>query len=200
MFEFSVEEYLRGLSPICTYCGETCIEDVHVIKLADGKVSHGKCYSKVVGTFEDLKRKMESHCSECRKPFVQGDEAINLGLGQVFHAACYDIWLERNEKRLAPLRVGWHDVAVRLPGEERLSRDEIAWRRHSKLIRKRRRKPPRREPPQQRNARWKAGDPFVQRWGYRGRGRQGQPQNVLPMRKARRLQKSRRAWGGRGCP
>lgn len=165
------DDYLEGLSPICCECGESCSGCDGVIKLDEGQVAHFECHKQVVGTFEDYIRDASMRCIECGE-FCDGCENVkDVALGMVMHELCYEKVLQRIEQNgdLLPETT----VSVRLPGEGQLSARQIAIRRHRELFGKRPSKHRKRRPPQSRNHAAKAADRFVQRRGFRGRGRRG---------------------------
>ena len=129
-------DYLEGLSPICCECNESCWGCDGVIKLNEGKVAHYDCYKKLLGTFEDFIRHGRMRCSECRHYCDASEDVKEIGVDQVMHGVCYEKVLLRIEQKTEPLPK--ISVAVRLPGEEMLSRLKIAERRHKSLHRKRR--------------------------------------------------------------
>lgn len=166
------DDYLDGLSSICCECGESCWGCDGVIKLNDGKVAHFDCYKQVLGTFEDYIRSASMRCIECGE-FCDGCEEVkDVALGMVMHEMCYEKVLQRIEQNADHLP--GDDVPVRLPSEGQLSGRQIAVRRHRELFGKHRSRHRQRRPPQSRSHASKAADRFVQRWGFRGRGRRGQ--------------------------
>jgi hypothetical protein len=126
------DDFLEGLSPICCECGKSCWGCDGVIKLNEGKVAHFECYKKILGTFEDFIVNASMRCTECGDLCDACEDVKEVGVGMIMHGVCYEEVLRRSQQNTEP--VPETAVAVRLQGEEKLSRRAISMRRHKELF------------------------------------------------------------------
>jgi hypothetical protein len=97
----------------------------------------------VENSFEESRRRWTTTCLYCRESCECSEDVKELAMGHVAHRHCYDQWQKGVDKQLLPIGVTYRAVlpVVRLPGEEKLSTDQVSRRRHT-ILRKRMRKKP----------------------------------------------------------
>ncbi len=90
-------------------------------------------------TWEETVLRWLTTCCGCGESCEGNDDVKEIGVGHVMHCACYERCLivmedltksAESSKKVA-------SVPIRLTGEEGLTREQIADRRHRKLMRKR---------------------------------------------------------------
>lgn len=139
-----LDDYLRDWpTTTCAECGESCLGCEGVIKLGEKRdnldtrrVVHSECYKKWMPTFEEFKQGMAMTCSLCRQPCDGSENVKQVALGHVMHGECYRRWLvEQDTDQLwRRMRSGADLPTVVLPGEEGMSREQIARRRNATLF------------------------------------------------------------------
>ena len=89
-------------------------------------------------SFEESVRRWSTTCLMCGESCDGAENPVQLALGHVMHRECYDWWLETQDESSpisAVLRVLLPVVQL-LPGEEGMTREQIAQRRHDLLYAK----------------------------------------------------------------
>lgn len=139
-----LDDYLRGWpTTTCAECGESCIGCEGVIKLGElregldtRKVVHGACYKKRMLGFQAFQQRASMTCLLCREPCDGSEPVKQLAVGHAMHDACYKKWLvEQDADHLwRRMRLGSDAPTVVLPGEEGMSREQVARRRHAMLF------------------------------------------------------------------
>ncbi len=139
-----LDDYLRDWpATTCAVCGESCLGCEGVIKLGElwegrdtRKVAHGACYKKWMPTFEEFKQRVSMTCLLCRQPCDSSENVQQLALGHAMHGECHKKWLIEQDSNniLRRARRAADLPTVVLPGEEGMSREQVARRRRAQLF------------------------------------------------------------------
>jgi len=139
-----LDEYLRDWpTTTCAECGKSCIGCEGVIKLGEKRddidtreVVHGACYKKRMPTFEEFRQHVAVTCLACREPCDGSEDVMVLALGHAMHGECYQKWIVEQDSNsvLRRARRAADLPTVVLPGEEGMSREQVARRRRAQLF------------------------------------------------------------------
>lgn len=86
-------------------------------------------------SFEESMRRWSSTCMVCGEPCEAEEKPLQLALGHAMHRECYELWLETQDEK-SPITAVLRAVAPvvqLLPGEEGMTHEQIAQRRHDLL-------------------------------------------------------------------